>query len=411
MKRLAGIALLVLGLTGGAVPSTSADTLRPTRFGDPEPGKCKPKDCSLREAVIAATKRPGRDTIALEVGKYRLTIPESPFDPNDSSGGDFDINGDLTFAGKGAKKSLISAEGNSRLMDVQGTLTSYKFRDLTLKKGFAPDDGAAIRATNLGGRLELRRVIVSKNKAATNGGGISFASGELKIVESSIRGNEAGSYGGGLFLPAGSGLGAAEATIRSSTLSGNSASLGGGIALDGFDVGGFPNEPTLDMVNSSVAANSVLVSGGGISAIQGAIADIDNSTIAFNAADIDSTGGGSGGGTFQSSGATFQLAESVLAANSIGSTGSDPQCGGAYLGSGNAISSPSCPSYPAGPNVISTEPIVEELDRNGGPTATMALVPGSAAIGFATGCPESDQRGKPRPDTGCDAGSFERRGP
>jgi hypothetical protein len=39
------------------------------------------------------------------------------------------------------------------------------------------------------------------------------------------------------------------------------------------------------------------------------------------------------------------------------------------------------------------------------------LLPGSPAIGLVGGCPPKDQRGKPRPETGCDSGAFERKGP
>jgi hypothetical protein len=48
------------------------------------------------------------------------------------------------------------------------------------------------------------------------------------------------------------------------------------------------------------------------------------------------------------------------------------------------------------------------LADNGGPTWTQALLPGSPAIGAATSCPATDQRGYPRPATGpCDIGAYE----
>ena len=61
------------------------------------------------------------------------------------------------------------------------------------------------------------------------------------------------------------------------------------------------------------------------------------------------------------------------------------------------------------------------LQNNGGPTATMALLPGSPAIdaGNPSGCTgglghllKTDQRGSRRPDKedtgGCDMGAYER---
>lgn len=56
------------------------------------------------------------------------------------------------------------------------------------------------------------------------------------------------------------------------------------------------------------------------------------------------------------------------------------------------------------------DPELGPLQQNGGPTATIALLPGSAAIGLgpATGCSAADQRGVARPQgSRCDAGAFE----
>jgi hypothetical protein len=68
-----------------------------------------------------------------------------------------------------------------------------------------------------------------------------------------------------------------------------------------------------------------------------------------------------------------------------------------------------------------THPKLGPLQNNGGPTQTMALLPGSPAIdaGNPSGCRDghghlltTDQRGYPRPDkedkTGCDMGAYEK---
>ncbi len=58
--------------------AASAVTYRPTRTDDPKPNGCKPKDCSLREAVIAANARGMPATILLRPGKrYVLRGPLS----------------------------------------------------------------------------------------------------------------------------------------------------------------------------------------------------------------------------------------------------------------------------------------------------------------------------------------------
>jgi hypothetical protein len=57
-----------------------------------------------------------------------------------------------------------------------------------------------------------------------------------------------------------------------------------------------------------------------------------------------------------------------------------------------------------------TDPKLDDLADNGGPTLTMALRPGSPAIDFGTalGAPALDQRGATRPfGDGIDMGAFE----
>lgn len=50
---------------------------------------------------------------------------------------------------------------------------------------------------------------------------------------------------------------------------------------------------------------------------------------------------------------------------------------------------------------------LEALADNGGPTPTLMPAAGSPALGIGSGCPPTDQRGEPRPATGCAAGAVE----
>ena len=47
------------------------------------------------------------------------------------------------------------------------------------------------------------------------------------------------------------------------------------------------------------------------------------------------------------------------------------------------------------------------LQDNGGAAPTLAPNAGSPALGLGTGCPPFDQRGEPRPSSGCTAGAVE----
>jgi len=63
------------------------------------------------------------------------------------------------------------------------------------------------------------------------------------------------------------------------------------------------------------------------------------------------------------------------------------------------------------PYAAPIDPLLGALSKNGGTTATHALLAGSPAIdaGTSEGCPPTDQRGVSRPQgEACDMGSFER---
>lgn len=414
--RALGTTALVAGLLMLAWTPMAEAAFEPTRFNDPPPGKCEPTDCSLREAVIAANKRPGADTIRLARGTYKLTREEDAADPNNSRFGDLDVLGEARFLGVG--KTRIDAGGSSsvgRVLHLQGSLNEYALRKLTVRGGFASDPGGGILAENIGGSVSLGRVKVVGNHAAGSGGGIWSAATDLKINKSTIDDNQADQYGGGIFLPATGGFGPVSASIRSSTISGNLGVLGGGgLIADGTDFGGFPNPPQVTVFNSTFALNETSQSGGGVSAVQGATVGLDNVTVAHNEAERDGAGNGFGGGISRAvSAGTFTLGDVLLAGNTVGATGNGSQCAGAFSGqSGNVVqfqSGTACAisgglSEPA-------DALIGPLAGNGGPTKTVAVLDGSAAIGFAESCPAKDQRGFPRPATDCDSGAFEHQGP
>ena len=68
-------------------------------------------------------------------------------------------------------------------------------------------------------------------------------------------------------------------------------------------------------------------------------------------------------------------------------------------------------SYTGSNNLIGGNPLLSPLGDYGGPTATMALLPGSPAIGggTSTGAPTFDQRGQPRSGH-VDIGAFQSQG-
>lgn len=135
---------------------------------------------------------------------------------------------------------------------------------------------------------------------------------------------------------------------------------------------------------------------------------LSNSTISGNTGDY-----GAGIGNYR--GITV-LQNSIVATNSTGNC---------YLRSpitsnGYNLSSDHTCNFSNSSDRNNINPKLGPLQNNGGPTQTMALLPGSPAIdaGNPTGCKDntghlltSDQRGMPRPDkedkTGCDVGAYE----
>jgi hypothetical protein len=157
----------------------------------------------------------------------------------------------------------------------------------------------------------------------------------------------------------------------------------------------------------------------------GAIADTNgllrlvNCTVAANTAQAGSggTGGygtlgqspGSAGGSgvawggLQSRGSS--LVNTLLATNLPGGN-----CIGTLADLGHNLSSDASCVFTNSGSLNSTDPLLGPLAANGGPTLTMALLPGSPAIngGDPAAAPATDQRGYPRPvGPAADIGAFE----
>ncbi len=119
-----------------------------------------------------------------------------------------------------------------------------------------------------------------------------------------------------------------------------------------------------------------------------------NCTVAFNQ-----------GGGIQNSGGTLTLVSTLLASNTPGNN-----CTGSLIDLGYNLSSDASGAFTSVGSLNNTDPLLAPLANNGGPTLTMALLPGSPAIdaGDTVGPPSTDQRGFPRPAGAAgDIGAFE----
>lgn len=298
----------------------------------------------------------------------------------------------------------------------------------TISGNTAPNGGGMhnLAAT---GTVSISDTTISNNTSTDNGGGIT-SFGALSLSNTLLLNNSAFEQGGAVFI-----LGTT--TISDSTLMNNSSEKGGG---------GIYNDSTgvLILTNSTMSENSAGESGG---AIKNAGELIINGTLFFHNQAEDKGGAiytitsGSGstitnstitqnisvrGGAIGADGAadntirnttfvhnqaiygseiwTFSTAGQVQILNSILLCENFDDClyyrpGGLSLSPNTLIQSGNLASVGLSP-----------LADNGGPTQTMALLPGSPAINAGTNatCTEIDQRGIERPQgDNCDLGAYE----
>ena len=232
-----------------------------------------------------------------------------------------------------------------------------------------------------------------KSSSADNGGGIEN-SGALTVTDSTFASNSATVAGGGI-----DNLGTL--TMTDSTLSNNSAQSGGAI----FNANAGP----LKLTDCTLANNSA-DSGGAIFNV--GHVTLTNATLSGNSAS-------SGGGAVQRPSASLTLANTIIAGNTLsGFGGSGPDGYGKFASMGyNLIGNTAGSSGWQATDVVDVNPLLAPLGNYSGPTQTVALLPGSPAIGAGgvvfvanppfPGPPFTDQRGVPRIINGfIDIGAF-----
>jgi len=284
----------------------------------------------------------------------------------------------------------------------------------------------------------------------TRGAGI-YNSGVMTVTNSTISDNTAnaaevvdntqGAFGGGIFN-------SGSLSINNSTLNGNTTT-GEAIIYPGISKGaGIYSTGPLAIANSTLSDNEAIATDfGGISS--GGAIDCSGTTVVTNTTFSGNTvigsnsrpaPGGAAGGAILNSG-TLTVTFSTFSSNK--STASNPPLGDNIVNSGNLTLASDIFTNPDGFNVensplpqvtflslghnlfsdapnlplattdlINTDPLLGPLADNGGPTRTMALLPGSPAIdagSIVSGV--TDQRGVPRTwGSAPDIGAFESRG-
>ncbi len=332
---------------------------------------------SLRQAVLDANSNPGPDAITFadgvtgtltmyngEMDIYDSLVIQGPgeasltIDADDSSrifdiqpnqnGVSAEIN-DLTlingYTGIGLRGYFGSdydggaiRVGSDGYNPERGPGTYYSrlmLNDVTINNSYASDNGGAVSTGNA--FVEITDSTISNNSANGNGGGIHVSEGALTITGSTFDSNYANNGGGGAVSVDGAfsaiidntmltnnyayGDGGAvylgnievNATIADSTISGNTATRGGGVDAFSFNDGA-----VLEINNTDIIYNYAGNYGGGVYSDDGDVHIVNNSNISNN------YGGEAGGGIRFGSESTsheLRIEDSTIDNNSVGEYG------------------------------------------------------------------------------------------
>ncbi|MHB1568398.1 MAG: choice-of-anchor Q domain-containing protein, partial [Solirubrobacteraceae bacterium] len=204
---------------------------------------------------------------------------------------------------------------------------------------------------------------------------------------------------------------------------GPGVNIGGG----GAGMGGvlFNMQGTASIVNSTLEGNSATGGSGGTQGegLGGAIFNL-NGSVSLTASTIDANTAAQGGGAVYDLGydsttaraASLTVADSILYGSVGGTTdlvGDQPATTTAGANKSTAAVNATAPAIVgSGSGVITGSPSTANpelgpLQNNGGPDETQLPAAGSPALGAGTSCPATDQRGYPRPSSGCDLGAVE----
>ncbi|MBL8181421.1 MAG: carboxypeptidase regulatory-like domain-containing protein [Blastocatellia bacterium] len=388
----------------------NAATFTVTKVADTNDGTCD-GDCSLREAIAAATAAAGDDTIIFST---LFTTPQTIV----LSGSELVLgsNGATTINGPGASLLTISGNNASRIIstgaNVIATLDGITFTAGNGAGALNTGRGGAIY--NVGGTLTITNSIITGNTAA-NGGGLNNAAStgpavnaNLTISNCIVSNNTTPGSGGGM-----QNFSTSNVTIDRSTFMGNTSngSTGGG---GGQFNGG------VRITNSTFANNSAPVGFGGGMQSNGTLGTV-LTNVTFSGNSSLNGGGGIHRGTTSP---TFWIRNSIVANNTAAAVPVDVgnSTGGLISEGNNIIGAIGSSTGWIMSDQQNVNPMLGTLANNGGFGMTFVPMAGSPAINMGNNCvltstctannPPSnvttDQRGTSRPQGATvDVGSVE----
>ncbi len=297
---------------------------------------------SLRKAIADASFGDTIEFAANVTGTITLTS------------GELLIDNRLTINGPGAKDLTISGNHASRVFRTTGDTVTINGLTIANGNGSGNDgslDGGGI--FNRDATLIINFCAILHNSSQRSGGGIRNTGGTLIVNHSTISFNTAGDDGGGISI-AGNATFGASLTINNSTISFNTAGKPGGGIFNGLG--------KLSVINSTITGNRC---------------DVGNEGVLFH-----------GGGVYTEGTGTDTLINTIIAGNFKGASNSTPTdidreglpiATASHNLIGDTGTSGGIQNGVNG-NIVGLNPMLGPLQDNGGPTSTIALLPGSPAI-------------------------------
>lgn len=268
-------------------------------------------------------------------------------------------------------------------------------------KGAGSVGGAMV--LEIGGLGTLSGDTFTSDSAQEWGGGLVTAETLLDLADSTFAGDKA-EGGGAAFVEETYGE-VSGSTFSDDSVSGPSGETGGGGVL--------VEEAVVDFTNSTFSGDTAGNDGlGGAAYVSEGRVVFDSVTVTGNSA---SGGGGIeayGEGQFLTFKDSIVSGNHTKASGGAESDCSYSHTSGdtalaAASGGGNVVGSSHCVDALAATDDVSAAPKLGTLAKNGGPTETIALESGSPALKRGISCLPTDQRGVARPATGCDSGAYE----
>jgi CSLREA domain-containing protein len=324
-----------LSLTDVADNSLVVNTLADENDGNSDPSQGA--GTSLREAINYAITLGGSPAITFASsltsgGPATLTL----------GGAELSINKTMSITGPGAGLLSISGNNTSRVFRIIGGST-VSMSGLTISGG-NNSFGGGIRIDN--STLNLSETLFSGNHASDSGGGLMAVRSSVTISNCTFTNNSAASSGAGIHNastttggnpPAG----AATMTLTNCTITGNVVNSPNGQIILNDSKG---NSATMTLRACTIAANS---------ATSGVVGNLSDPTPAL-----------------------LSYVDTIFA----NSAPNIVNAGGTLTSLGHNLSSDATGNLTAAGDLPSTNPMLDSLRNNGGPTPTMQLLTFSPAI-------------------------------